>query len=270
MICQVCKRGILKMDTYTDELYCPVCGAIISEAVDLSMDFSEIENPHHSIISFASIDRGFADPVPRLSSHKGLKSLHVNSLLNRVERNFADSYPIFTIVFGNLHVGNEVKEEAGLLYRMCAGEGLTRGREKYAFMLSIADIVCSEMNIKRDITGFADSINVDINVVKHYEKSINKMLEIKRTPKVIMEYLKKILVGQEDIAIAKAMSTAKKLALKYEDFGKTNIKAIAAAIAYTIANDAGINKSKNEIAESVDISERSLRRALKKLERTLK
>lgn len=264
MLCPVCKKGELVVDPQTMERYCPACGNIAEEKLELSLPNEEITNPHHESTSYALINKGWASIIPDDFFLSGaLEAIHADSLLDPVERSFAEAYPMFTAVCGNLRFGASAKEEMGILYRKCAKKGLTRGRERFTMMFALAMITCSDMKLNRDIGALAKEFEVSMALAETYKASVMKMLERERMPMTLWNYIAETL--QELGADEKAMKHAGKILQKYlkeknNRIGRRDPKVVAGVIAYKAMGKAARKTGQKEIAKVLGISERSLRR----------
>ncbi len=60
----VCKKGELVVDPQTMERYCPACGNIAEEKLELSLPNEEITNPHHESTAYTLVNKGWAPIIP--------------------------------------------------------------------------------------------------------------------------------------------------------------------------------------------------------------
>lgn len=264
MHCEICKKGELVVDPHTDETYCEACGAVAEEGIDIYVPYEEVLSPHHETLNYALINKGLSELVPEgFHLSKDLRAIHANLIMDPVERSFAEAYPMFTVVCGNLHFGAGAKEEMGILYRKCARNGLTRGRERFAMMFALAELTCSDMGITRDIDALAKEFGVNIAISHTYKASVMKMLEKERVPMIIWNHI--FMVLQALHADEKAVRNAGTLLQRFLEnsnngIGRRNSKSIAGAIAYKAIDKAGAKAGQKEIARILGISERGIRR----------
>ncbi len=119
------------------------------------------------------------------------------------------------------------------------------------------------MKLNRDIGALAKEFEVSMALAETYKASVVKMLERKRMPMTLWNYIAKTL--QELGADKKAMKHAGKILQKYlkeknNEIGRRNPKVVAGVIAYKAMGKAAKKTGQKEIAKVLGISERSLRR----------
>ncbi len=263
MQCPACKGTLTARDTHTDETYCSGCGLILDGSLDLSLPPEEIKAPHHEptllTMPWKGLSRGF---VPGITKYR-LKTHGYESDYDKVERSFDDAHYAFTNICGNLHVDYTARIRIAMLFRKCARNGLTRGRERFALIIAMSETVCDEIGIARDFDNLIDYFGVDGASVSDYKKSIGKMLEKEALPKRVWEYINQALCAanadENAFEIAKTILTgiAKN---NTKSTGRKDPKTVAGAIAYKAMKKAHVKVKQKEVATILGISERGLRR----------
>ena len=263
MQCPACKGTLSARDPYTDETCCSGCGLILDESLDLSLPPEEIKNPHHEPTLLTMPWTGFSSGFVSEVTKYGSKTHGYESDYDKTERSFADAHYAFTNICGNLRVDYTTRIRIAMLFRKCARNGLTKGRERFALIIAMSETVCEEIGIARDFDYFIDYFGADGASVSAYKKSIGKMLEKEALPRRVWGYINQALCAAK--ANEKAFETAKTMLTGFtkvnaKSTGRKNPKTVAGAIAYKAMKKAHVKVKQKDVAAILGTSERGLRR----------
>ena len=199
--CPRCSKNALVTDVETTELFCGMCGFVISERLEDSgpewrsfIDDKTNKARTGDGTSLTRHDQGLAtiiDPVNRDSTGKLLsnsmkttiKRLRVwdsrSQVSTSTQRNFRQAFSELGIVKDKLALPDAVVEKAAYIYRKATEKKLVRGRSISTLIVATLYTACRDMGIPRTLKDFADTANIKRRNLAVCYRMLVKELDLK-------------------------------------------------------------------------------------------
>lgn len=267
MQCGDCKSKSIILDNTLGDYYCSDCGLIIEDNVadfsDLSFTFTGDETSiHHSITSFMRVNKGLGSVIGNTEKESlGIKSQHLNSTQDNVERSFFEALPYLQMTWNALSLPQDLRITSAMLYRKCIRKKLTAGRNMAAMALAVVNKACSDAEFSINISKPAVEFGVSTEKVQSYFKTVSDNTRSDLSRQYVLDYVKK---GTERLRLSEnasenALKLGKKVISNKVELGK-HPAVVAGAIIYKVCFGTKEEVSQAKVAESLKVSERSIRR----------
>jgi transcription initiation factor TFIIB len=272
MQCGDCKSRSIVLDHALGEYYCSDCGLIIEDNVadfsDLSFTFTGDEKSiRHSIVSFMKVNRGLGSIISNAEQRRlGIGSRHMNKPGDNVERSFYEALPYLQMSWNALSLPQDLRATSAMLYRKCIRKQLITGRNMAAMALAVISKVCSDAEFKVNINKPAGEFGVSTGSVQSYFKVVSDNTRPDLSRQYVLDYVRKGIesLGLSEKTSEEAMKFGKKVISKKAELGK-HPAVVAGAVIYKVCFGTEEEVSQAKVAESLKISERSIRRTFTEL-----
>lgn len=272
MQCGDCKRKSIILDNTLGEYYCYNCGLIIEDNIadfsDLSFTFTGDETSiHHSIASFMKANKRLGSFIGNAEKRSlGLKSQHLNSPQDNVERSFFEALPYLQMTWDALSLPQDLRITSAMLYRKCIRKKLTAGRNTAAMVLAVISKACSDAEFGINITKTAGEFGVSTGSIQSHYKVVSDNTRPDLSRQYVLDYIRKSieLLRLSEKTSENAIKFGKKVISKKVELGK-HPAVVAGAIIYKVCLGTEEEVSQAKVAESLKVSERSIRRTFAEL-----
>lgn len=268
MDCSGCKSASsVILDTILGEFYCVECGLIAEDNVvdytDLTFTFTGDEKSiHHSLVSFIKANRGLGSYIgDEERQFLGVKSKHLNSPQDNLERSFYEALPYLQVSWNMLNLPQDLQIASAILYRKCIRKKLTAGRNLAAMSLAAISKACSDAGFAINLSKPSKELGVTPEKIQAYYKVIVDNTRPDTSRDYLLVYIKKGIetLGLPETVSESAVKFGKKVIAKHIEVGK-HPAVVAGAVIYKVCYGTENEISQAKIAENLKISERSIRR----------
>ena len=286
--CPHCKGSIHISDLETGELVCKECGLVLNNGeLDTGPEWrayntAELNRKKRTGLGLKNsiYDKGLATMLNGYKDYKGkalseeerIKYLRLQKFNNRTKisdswkRNLSIAFSELDRVCSILHMPDNIKENAAVIYRKVLKADLVRGRSIDAFVAACLYTACRLEKLPRSLNSIADTSTCDLQTItKHYRLMIREIdLDIPLdTPiKYLSSFASKMKVNSRV-----EQQSAWILGLARENniqVGK-NPKGVAAAALYLACLLDGEKVIQGDVADVSEVSAVTLRKRCKEL-----
>ena len=191
-----------------------------------------------------------------------LRKLNKRMRISRTgERNLAIALSELNRKSSLLGIPRSIREDAALIYRNAAKNGLVRGRSIESIVAVSLYISCRRANIPRTLDEIAEVFNITRKRLGKHYRFISRELKIKLKPTSPADYVPRFatLLGVSDKVQAKAIKIIEEAVNKGLINGKepTGVSATSIYIAAILLNEKRTQKQISEIAGVTEVTIRN-------------
>jgi transcription initiation factor TFIIB len=181
-------------------------------------------------------------------------------------RNLSRAFPELARMADNLHLPDEVKERAAIIYRRALEENLIHGRSIAEFVAASVYASCRLLKIPRSLKGVADASTEDKKDVSRTYRYLLRELGLKMPVDYPMKFVPSI-TSEVDVSRETDRLTVRILqyAREKKALAGKDPRGIAAAALYMACKVTDERRSQKEIARAAGTTEVTLRNRLKDL-----
>ncbi|MBD3205658.1 transcription initiation factor IIB [Candidatus Bathyarchaeota archaeon] len=287
--CPQCNGNSRIKDIETGEIVCRECGLVLNnQEIDVgpewrAYDASEINKRERTVLGmkYSIFDKGFSTVLSGnkdaygkiLDKERRITYLRLNKFNNRSKitdswrRNLSIAFSELDRICSILHMPNNIKERAAVIYRKVLKADLVRGRSIDAFISACLYAACRLENLPRSLRSISDASTCDIqSISRHYRlmiRELNMEMPIDTPMKYLSSFAAKLKVNSN---VERHSANILRLAREKNVHVGKNPKGMAAAALYMacLLDDEKIVQ--REVAEVSEISAVTLRKRYKELE----
>lgn len=192
-----CDHSQKEFDSGMGETVCIKCGLVLEEEKIVSQEentYTEEQRERNertgSPVKFSKVKSGFGSYMGSSSNissnvrsgYKRGKYFRMNKWNNRVEshreRKLNNGRDEFRLIFADLNIPNNLKDEAMVLYIKSLDGDLINGRDRRLMCIAISYIVCRRAGIPRTLKLCAEEMEVEKQRLGQYYKYISRELDL--------------------------------------------------------------------------------------------
>lgn len=283
-ICPDCGSTNLVVDNERAEISCKRCGLVIEESIiDQGAEYRAFDHDQYmkrarvgaptiygiadkglpTDIAFKNKDaNGNKVPERNIYQMHRLRKLNKRMRISRTgERNLAIALSELNRKSSILGIPKSIREDAALIYRNAAKNGLVRGRSIESIVAVSLYISCRRANIPRTLDEIAEVFNITRKRLGKHYRFISRELKIKLKPTSPADYVPRFatLLGVSDKVQAKAIKIIEEAVNKGLINGKepTGVSATSIYIAAILLNEKRTQKQISEIAGVTEVTIRN-------------
>lgn len=283
--CPECGSFDIIQDSSTGETVCKKCGFVFTEAmVDVSQDWRAFDSDQmsrraragapityskHDLGLMTEIGKGVLElykvaPTKRAQYYRMTK-WH-KRLIRSKDRNLSYALSELQRVVSYLGLSRAAHEKIAKYYNEAVNKGLVRGRSIEAVIAALTYAVCREMGNPRTLEEIIEACNVDKREVGRAYRYLARELKLRILPVPPESFVPRFCstLGLSDRVQAKALEILKRVEKKGLSAGKGPTGVAAAAI-YIASVLTGERRSQREIADTLGITEVTIRNRLKEI-----
>ncbi len=285
LVCPECGSTNVIQDPVRGELICQDCGAVISEeTVDTTQDWRAFDSEQMSRrarggapLTFSKHDMGLTTEIGKgvLELYKVTPTKRAQyyrmtkwqkRLIRSKDRNLSYALSELQRVVSFLGLSRAIHEKIAKYYNEAVNRNLIRGRSIEAVIAALTYAVTREMGSPRTLEEILQVCNVDKREVGRAYRFLARELKIRILPADPASFIPRFcsMLGLSDKVQAKALEIikkAKKIGLS-SGKGPTGIAAAAIYIASVLV---GERRSQREIADTLGITEVTIRNRFKEI-----
>jgi transcription initiation factor TFIIB len=287
--CPECGSKNLIEDFDRGEIICQNCGLVTNENViyggpewrAYSYEEGESKKRVGTPLSYSIPDKGLSTiidrvnrdsygrqlPISKRIEMQKLRRLQIRTVLRpSINKNLALAMLELDRLSDYLHIPNQIKEKAAIIYRKALESGLVRGRSIAAVMAASLYASCRANRIPRTLKEFVFSSNIEKKDIASCYRLLLKELEIKMPiddPMICVSKIAskaRIPINVQGLALKILKEAKKKGAIS----GKEPM-GLAAAALYLACKIEGLKRTQSKIAEVANVTEASIRNRYKNL-----
>ena len=287
--CPRCVKGTLVTDHESGEMFCSICGFVISEKLqEAGPEWRSFTQDEHgdraragAPTSLTMHDMGLAtiiNPTNKDASGKPLSST-MKSTIERlrtwdsrsqvhepVDRNFRQAFSELNRLKDKLSISDAVIEKAAYIYRKALDKGLVRGRSISALMASALYAACRATETPRNLKDVEQAANIKRKDIARCYRLLIKELDLHLPVTDSVQCVARIAsqIGIQEKTKRHAIKVLK-LAQKNEISAGKDPMGLAAAALYLACVKNGEDKTQRDIAEAANVTEVTIRNRYKGL-----
>jgi len=284
-ICPECGSTNIIEDPVRGELVCQECGYVISESlVDTSQDWRAFDSDQMARrarggapLTFSKHDLGLTTEIGKgvLELYKVAPSKRAQyyrmtkwhkRLIRSKDRNLSYALSELQRVVSFLGLSRAIHEKIAKYYNEAVNRGLIRGRSIEAVIAALTYAVTREMGSPRTLEEILEVCNVNKREVGRAYRYLARELGIRILPADPASFIPRFctILGLSDKVQAKALEILKKAKKVGISSGK-GPTGIAAAVIYIASVLAGERRTQREIADTLGITEVTIRNRFKEI-----
>jgi len=283
--CPECGSTDIAQDPATGEIICRNCGYVIGqEVIDVTQEWRAFDSDQMSRrarggapITYSKHDLGLTTEIGKgvLELHKVAPSKRAQyyrmtkwhkRLIRSKDRNLSYALSELQRVVSYLGLSRAIHEKIAKYYNEAVNRGLVRGRSIEAIIAALTYAVCREMGNPRTLEEIIEACNVDKREVGRAYRYLARELKLRILPVAPENFVPRFcsILGLSDKVQAKALEILKKVEKKGLSSGK-GPTGIAAAAIYIASVLVGERRTQREIADTLGITEVTIRNRLKEI-----
>ncbi|MCW6159512.1 MAG: hypothetical protein LVQ95_00275 [Candidatus Micrarchaeales archaeon] len=242
------------------ESCCSKCNTVIES----EPKYPAIQTQHYTPTFISSKEKLGGAPPKTLQAYQRLKFQHrLHCAMPKEARRFRRAMLPFQLACGNMRLPRDVRERAAFLYKTSILKGELKGRDSYAMSLAAVEKACMDSGIHRKKQEEAAISALGIDYRRFIDYLI--MLDVgRRTPEKAGQAYMETMTPLSDFEFPERVlmmvhAIAKQLISKGTPPRKSP-RIIAAQVISTACAECGYPVDRKALAESLGISERSIRR----------
>jgi len=284
-VCPECGSTNIIEDPVRGELVCQECGYVISESlVDTSQDWRAFDSDQMARrarggapLTFSKHDLGLTTEIGKgvLELYKVAPSKRAQyyrmtkwhkRLIRSKDRNLSYALSELQRVVSFLGLSRAIHEKIAKYYNEAVNRGLIRGRSIEAVIAALTYAVTREMGSPRTLEEILEVCNVNKREVGRAYRYLARELGIRILPADPASFIPRFctVLGLSDKVQAKALEILKKAKKVGISSGK-GPTGIAAAVIYIASVLAGERRTQREIADTLGITEVTIRNRFKEI-----
>jgi len=278
LTCPRCGSDQIIKDPNTGELVCASCGLILSTGmVDTDKDWrafdaDEYMDRAHTGAPVTPTRSGYGlDSDIAMTSGLSRKSVQT---LRRTHRHVSDAREKavepalrkIRLAAETLNLPPETVEDAAMLYRKAASEGLVKGRSMDAMVAAVIYAACRRTDVPRSLEEVASLFNLKEKEVGRSFRFLFRKLGIRIPPPKPENFVYAICakLGLPEKVATQAIRILKIARQQGATMGREPVGVAAAAI-YMASQEFGEHKTQRELAQAAGVTEVTVRNRYKEL-----
>jgi len=283
--CPECGSTDIVKDPTTEETICRKCGYVFSDImIDVSQDWRAFDSEQMSRrartgapITYSKHDLGLTTEIGKgvLELYKVAPTKRAQyyrmtkwhkRLIRSKDRNLSYALSELQRVVSYLGLSRVIHEKIAKYYNEAVNKGLVRGRSIEAVIAALTYAVCREMGNPRTLEEIIEACNVEKREVGRAYRYLARELKLRILPIPPESFVPRFcsILGLSDKVQAKALEILKKVEKKGLSAGKGPTGVAAAAI-YIASILTGERRTQREIADTLGITEVTIRNRLKEI-----
>ena len=285
LVCPECGSTNIIEDPARGELVCQDCGYVISESmIDTSQDWRAFDSEQMTRrarggapLTFSKHDLGLTTEIGKgvLELYKVAPSKRAQyyrmtkwhkRLIRSKDRNLSYALSELQRVVSFLGLSRAIHEKIAKYYNEAVNRGLIRGRSIEAVIAALTYAVTREMGSPRTLEEILEVCNVNKREVGRAYRYLARELGIRILPADPASFIPRFctILGLSDKVQAKALEILKKAKKAGISSGK-GPTGIAAAVIYIASVLVGERRTQREIADTLGITEVTIRNRFKEI-----
>ena len=285
LVCPECGSTNIIEDPVRGELVCQNCGYVISESmIDTSQDWRAFDSEQMTRrarggapLTFSKHDLGLTTEIGKgvLELYKVAPSKRAQyyrmtkwhkRLIRSKDRNLSYALSELQRVVSFLGLSRAIHEKIAKYYNEAVNRGLIRGRSIEAVIAALTYAVTREMGSPRTLEEILEVCNVNKREVGRAYRYLARELGIRILPADPASFIPRFctILGLSDKVQAKALEILKKAKKAGISSGK-GPTGIAAAVIYIASVLVGERRTQREIADTLGITEVTIRNRFKEI-----
>jgi transcription initiation factor TFIIB len=285
LVCPECGSTKIIEDPVRGELVCQNCGYVISESmIDTSQDWRAFDSEQMTRrarggapLTFSKHDLGLTTEIGKgvLELYKVAPSKRAQyyrmtkwhkRLIRSKDRNLSYALSELQRVVSFLGLSRAIHEKIAKYYNEAVNRGLIRGRSIEAVIAALTYAVTREMGSPRTLEEILEVCNVNKREVGRAYRYLARELGIRILPADPASFIPRFctILGLSDKVQAKALEILKKAKKAGISSGK-GPTGIAAAVIYIASVLVGERRTQREIADTLGITEVTIRNRFKEI-----
>jgi len=285
LVCPECGSTNIIEDPVRGELVCQDCGYVISESmIDTSQDWRAFDSEQMTRrarggapLTFSKHDLGLTTEIGKgvLELYKVAPSKRAQyyrmtkwhkRLIRSKDRNLSYALSELQRVVSFLGLSRAIHEKIAKYYNEAVNRGLIRGRSIEAVIAALTYAVTREMGSPRTLEEILEVCNVNKREVGRAYRYLARELGIRILPADPASFIPRFctILGLSDKVQAKALEILKKAKKAGISSGK-GPTGIAAAVIYIASVLVGERRTQREIADTLGITEVTIRNRFKEI-----
>ena len=287
--CPDCGSKYFTEDKTRGEIVCAKCGLVLEDSkIDASPEWRAFDEEQISRrtragapLTFTKHDKGLTTEIGRGRGElfKVIPSKRAQyyrltkwqkRLVESKDRNLSFALSELQRLVSFLGLPRSVHEEVAKNYEKAVDRGLVRGRSMESVIAALLYTVCREMRTPRTLEEIAEASGVERREIGRTYRYIARELDMRILPAMPKDYVPRFasMLGLSDRVQARAIRILEK-AKKFEATHGKGPTGVAAAALYIAAVLGGEKRTQREIADSVGVTEVTIRNRFKEIVRKL-
>lgn len=285
LVCPVCGSTNFIYDPTRGELVCANCGYVIKEnIVDTTQEWRAFDSEQMTRraragapLTFTKHDRGLTTEIgkgvselykvapSKRAQYYRLTKWH-KRLIKSKDRNLSFALSELQRIVSFLNLSRPAHERIAKYYAEAVNKGLVRGRSIESVIAALTYAISRELGSPRTLDEIAEASNVDKREIGRTYRYLARQLHLRILPANPATFVPRFcsMLGLSDKVQAKALEILKK-AKKYDVTSGKGPTGVAAAAIYIACVLVGEKRTQREIAETVNITEVTIRNRYKEI-----
>ena len=285
LVCPVCGSTDFIYDPTRGELVCARCGYVVKESVvDTGQEWRAFDSEQMTRraragapLTFTKHDYGLTTEIgkgtgelykvapSKRAQYYRLTKWHKRLIKSR-DRNLSFALSELQRLVSYLNLPRPIHERIAKYYAEAVNKGLVRGRSIESVIAALTYAVSREFGSPRTLDEIAEASGVDKREIGRTYRYLARELNIRILPADPASYVPRFcsMLGLSDKVQAKALEILKK-AKKYDITSGKGPTGVAAAAIYIACVLVGEKRTQREVAETVNITEVTIRNRYKEL-----
>jgi len=287
--CPECGSIKIIYDSTRGEMVCSICGIVISESmIDLTQEWRAFDDDQRSkrvrtgaVLTPTKHDQGITTEIGKgrgelfkVASKKRAQYYRLTKwhkrLIKSKDRNLSFAFSELQRLISLLHLSKAVHEKVAKLYQQAVNKGLVRGRSTESIIAALLYTTCREEGAPRTLDEISKASNIDKRDIGKTYRYIARKLGIRILPAKAQDYVPRfgsLLTLSEKVQV-RAVDVLDKATKNDVTSGKGPI-GVAAAALYISAVLEGEKKTQREVADTIGVTEVTIRNRYKEMVETL-
>ena len=285
LICPVCGSTEFIYDPTRGELVCANCGYVIKEnIIDTTQEWRAFDSEQMTRraragapLTFTKHDRGLTTEIgkgigelykvapSKRAQYYRLTKWH-KRLIKSKDRNLSFALSELQRIVSFLNLSRPAHERIAKYYAEAVNKGLVRGRSIESVIAALTYAVSREFGSPRTLDEISEASGIDKREIGRTYRYLARELNIKILPADPATFVPRFctMLGLSDKVQAKALEILKK-AKKYDVTSGKGPTGVAAAAIYIACVLVGEKRTQREVAETVNITEVTIRNRYKEI-----
>ncbi|MFH1445471.1 MAG: transcription initiation factor IIB [Nanoarchaeota archaeon] len=287
--CPECGSKNITYDHARGEMTCSVCGVVISESmIDTTQEWRAFDDDQRSrrvrtgaVLTPTKHDQGITTEIGKgrgelfkVTSKKRAQYYRLTKwhkrLIKSKDRNLSFAFSELQRLISFLHLSKAVHEKVAKLYQQAVNKGLVRGRSTESIIAALLYTTCREEGAPRTLDEISKASNIDKRDIGKTYRYIARKLSIRILPAKAQDYVPRFgsLLNLSEKVQVKSVEVLDRAAKSDVTSGKGPI-GVAAAALYIAAVLEGEKKTQREVADTIGVTEVTIRNRYKEMVETL-